>query len=61
MATCESAFKAASHLTVFMRGMRAKDKIQRNNYQYRQSGYLLRSRLPGIFDRILGRISLNER
>ena len=28
--------KATSHLTIFMHGMRAKGKIQRNDYQYEQ-------------------------
>ena len=36
-AQVEMAFiKATSHLTIFMSGMRAKGKIQRNNYQYDQ-------------------------
>ena len=30
--------KDTSHVTIFMRGMRAKGKIQRNNYQYGQRG-----------------------
>ena len=30
--------KATSHLTIFMRGMHAKGKIQRNNYHYGQRG-----------------------
>ena len=31
-------FKAASHVTIFMHGVRAKGKIQRNNYQDVQCG-----------------------
>ena len=30
--------KATLYSTIFMRGMRAKRKIQKNNYQYRQRG-----------------------
>ena len=30
--------KATSHLTIFMRALRAKSKIQRNNYHHENGG-----------------------
>ena len=48
--------KATSQLTIFMRRMRAKGKIQRNNYQYGQRGLsFVGKNVVSFFDRILAR------
>ena len=43
-----SAFKATSRLTIFMRGLLAKSKIQRNNYHHGNGGPSLTSKTSSV-------------
>ena len=40
--------KATSHLTIFMRGLRAKSKIQRNNYHHGNGGPSLTGKASSV-------------
>ena len=42
------ALKATSHLTIFMHGLRAKSKIQRNNYHYGNGGPSLTGKTSSV-------------
>ena len=40
--------KATSHLTIFMHGLRAKSKIQRNNYHHKNIGSSLTGKTSSV-------------
>ena len=42
-------FKATFHLTIFMRGQRATDKIQSNNYHHGSCGPSLTGKTMSVF------------